>query len=189
MRTLNVQPRRCTRGNALGVEDPWKLVHDPRRLVVPVDMETPFTTAETETLSVAVASELSERHRRGGPVGLRPFEEARFKDFYAVAKAVEMIANSTGKAFGSELAGCLRPRSAGSDTGAVQDREVGHGCDLDDRVVRRRLCGGDARRRQARDCRTRRGRASARTRVVPHPGVDGSSDGRDDLQLEWGGND
>jgi hypothetical protein len=82
------------------VEDRWKLVHDHRRLVVSVDMGTPFTATETETLSVAVSSELSEEDiTEVVLIGPRPVEEAAFKDFYGVAKAVGMIANDAGKAF------------------------------------------------------------------------------------------
>jgi hypothetical protein len=78
----------------------WKVVHDGRRLLVSVDTDTPMTAVETDALAHVVSSELdTEDVNEVVLVGPRPLDALRFEQFYAVGKAIGVLANDAGKAF------------------------------------------------------------------------------------------
>jgi hypothetical protein len=78
----------------------WKVVHDGRRLLVSVDTDTPLSAVETDALAHVLSSKLDrENVNEVVLVGPRPLDPLRFAEFYAVGKAIGVLANDAGKAF------------------------------------------------------------------------------------------
>lgn len=78
----------------------WKVVRDGRRLLVSVDTDTPLSAVETDALAHVVSSKLESMDLNEVVlVGPRPLDALRFEDFYAVGKAIGVLANDAGKAF------------------------------------------------------------------------------------------
>ena len=79
--------------------DRWELLRDGSRLLVSVDMASPLTDAETDTLATAVSSELGGHITEVLLLGPRPLQPESFGALYGVVKRLGTLVNDSGKAF------------------------------------------------------------------------------------------